>query len=279
MKKLIYTLAFLGLFQLSNAQVKAPQPSPAAQLKQTVGLTEITVDYSRPSAKERKVFGDLVPYNQVWRTGANGSTDISFDTDVVFGGTAVKAGKYALYTVPGEKDWDVILYTDSELWGSPEKLEESLIAVRFKVQSEKTGQFVESLNISFDDLRNNSAHLQIAWENTIIEIPITVDSKKDVLASIDKTLSGPSANDYHQAASYYLSENMDLDKALSWSEKAVQMRPEAFWMIKLQSEIYAAKGDFANAIATAKKSQDLAQKAGNDGYVKMNAANIEKWSK
>lgn len=278
MKKVFFSLTFSAAFML-NAQVTAPQPSPAASVKQTVGLSEITVDYSRPSAKERKIFGGLVPFNQVWRTGANGSTDITFSSDVNFGGTDVKAGKYALYTIPSTNEWEVILYRDTEQWGAPKKLDDNQIAVRCKVKPESVQPAVETFSIGFDGLHNGGTDLVIAWENTAVKVPVTVDSKKEVLASIEKTMNGPSANDFHQAASYYLDEKMDLDKALLWSQKAAEMRPEAFWMMKLQSEIYAAKGDYKNAIQAAKKSLEAAQKAGNSDYIKMNQDNIAAWSK
>ena len=278
MKKLIFTIAVTAAFTL-NAQVKAPQPSPASTLKQTVGLSEVTVEYSRPSAKERKVFGNLVAYDKLWRTGANGSTDITFSSDANFGGTDVKAGKYAVYTIPAQGEWEVILYRDTEQWGVPQNLEESQIAVRCKAKAEKVSPFVETFTIGFDKLRSNGADMVISWENTAVKVPITVDSRKDVLASIAKTMNGPSANDYYQAASYYYEEKMELDKALQWSQKAAELRPDAFWMMKLQSEIYAAKGDYKNAVAVARKSMEAAKKADNQDYVKMNEDNITKWSK
>lgn len=278
MKKAIFSLALTAAFTL-NAQVKAPQPSPSSTLKQTVGLSEITVEYSRPSAKERKVFGELVPFDKLWRTGANGSTDITFSSDANFGGTEIKAGKYSLYTIPSQGEWEVILYKDTEQWGAPEKLEDSQIAVRCKAKAEKASPFVDTFTIGFDKLRNNGADLVISWEDTAVKVPLTVDSRKDVLASIEKTMNGPSANDYYQAASYYYDEKMELDKALKWSQKAAELRPEAFWMMKLQSEIYAAKGDYKNAVATAQKSLEGAKKAGNQDYVKINQDNINKWNK
>lgn len=278
MKRILFSLAFSAAFML-NAQVTAPQASPESTVKQVVGLSEITVDYSRPSTKDRKIFGDLVPLNQLWRTGANGSTDITFSSDVSFGGVDVKAGKYALYTIPTAGDWEVILYRDTEQWGSPEKLDDKQVAARTKVKSQQVSPKIETFTIGFDAIHSAGADLMIGWENTVVKVPLKVDSKKQVLASIEKTMNGPSANDYHQAANYYFEEKMDLDQALEWSKKATDLRPDSFWMMKLQSEIYAAKGDYKNAVSTANKSIEAAKKAGNDGYVKMNEENIKKWNK
>ncbi|MDO5655533.1 MAG: DUF2911 domain-containing protein [Flavobacteriaceae bacterium] len=279
MKKILFFIGLAASVTMMDAQVKAPQPSPAATVKQNVGLSEITVEYSRPSAKNRSIFGDLVPYNQLWRTGANSATSISFNSEVNFGGKTVPAGTYALYSIPKANEWEIILYKDTKVWGAPKTLDENQIATKSVQKSVKISPAVESFQITFDDLRNNGANLVISWENTMVKVPITVDSKKEVLASIEKTMNGPSANDYYQAASYYLDEKMELDKALEWSKKAIQMRPDAFWMTKQQSEIYAEKGDFKNAISSAKNSLEVAKKAGNEDYVKMNEENIKKWSK
>lgn len=281
MKKSILFLFLMGAFATGNAQVKTPQPSPSATVKQSIGLSEVTVDYSRPSANGRQVFGNLVPMNQVWRTGANGSTDITFSGDASFNGIKVPAGKYALYTIPSAADWEIILYKDTEQWGAPKELKEDLVAVRTKVKAEKSVTPFETFNIGFDDLKTDKANLVLNWENTMVKVPIFMDSKKQVLESITTTLGTKEAkaSDYNQAASYYLQEKMDLKKALEYSTKANEMQPDVFYMLKLKSEIEAANGMYKNAVVTAKKSMELAKKEGNDDYVKMNVDNIAKWSK
>lgn len=281
MKKILLSLILVGAVTLGNAQVKAPQPSPSATVKQTIGLSEVTVEYSRPSAKERKVFGNLVPMDQLWRTGANGSTDITFGADAVFGGVKVPAGKYALYSIPGKNDWQVILYKDTEQWGAPKMLKEDMIMAKVKVKSENSATFAESFQIGFQDLKGDQGNLTLNWENTLVKVPIMIDSKMQVLESIKNTLSSKEAkgSDYNQAASYYFDTKMDLKKALEYSKMANKLQPDVFYMLKLQAEIEAANGMKKEAISTAKKSLELSKKANNDDYVKINNDNIAKWSK
>lgn len=281
MKKILLSLILVGAVTLGNAQVKAPQPSPSATVKQTIGLSEVTVEYSRPSAKERKVFGNLVPMDQLWRTGANGSTDITFGADAVFGGVKVPAGKYALYSIPGKNDWQVILYKDTEQWGAPKMLKEDMIMAKVKAKSENSATFAESFQIGFQDLKGDQGNLTLNWENTLVKVPIMIDSKMQVLESIKNTLSSKEAkgSDYNQAASYYFDTKMDLKKALEYSKMANKLQPDVFYMLKLQAEIEAANGMKKEAIATAKKSLELSKKANNDDYVKINNDNIAKWSK
>lgn len=281
MKNIYLSVVLMGAVTFGNAQVKAPQPSPPASVTQALGLSDVKVEYSRPSAKERKIFGDLVPMNQLWRTGANGSTDITFGSEVVFGGTKVPAGKYALYTIPGRNEWEVILYKDTEQWGAPQELKNELITARAKVKPENNPKYAETFEIGFQEVKSDKANLTLSWENTLVKVPLVMDSKMQVLESITKTLSSKEAkgSDYHQAASYYFENGMDSKKALEYSKKANLLQPDVFYMLKLQSEIEAANGMKKEALATAKKSMELAQKAKNADYVKMNADNIAKWSK
>ena len=281
MKKNLLALLVVGAVAMLSAQVKTPQPSPSASVKQAIGLSEVVVEYSRPSANDRKVFGNLVPMGQLWRTGANGSTDITFGQEVNFNGVMVPAGKYALYTMPSGGEWEVVLYKDTEQWGAPKQLDDKLIVAKTKVKALKNPLFVETFSIDFNDLKTDQANLIMSWENTFVKVPIVMDSKKQVLESINSTLSTKEAkaSDYHQAASYYLQEKMDLKKALEYATKANEMQPDVFYMLKLKSEIEAANGMKKEAIATAAQSLALAKKAGNDDYVKINMDNIAKWGK
>ena len=281
MKRIYFSVFLIGAIAFGNAQVKTPQPSPSATVKQTIGLSEVSVEYSRPSANERKIFGNLVPMNQVWRTGANGSTDITFANEASFNGIKVPAGKYALYTIPSANEWEIVLYKDTEQWGAPKELNEEEIVARTKVKAEKNPLFVETFSIGFNDLKTDKANLILSWENTMVKVPIVMDSKKEVLESINATLGKKEAkaSDYNQAAGYYFQEKMDLKNALEYSTKANEMQPDVFYMLKLKAEIQAANGMKKEAIETAKKSMELAKKASNDDYVKMNADNIAKWSK
>ena len=281
MKRIYLSVFLVGAIAFGNAQVKTPQPSPSGSVKQAIGLSEVVVEYSRPSANDRKVFGNLVPMNQLWRTGANGSTDITFGQEAQFNGVMVPAGKYALYTMPAGGEWEVVLYKDTEQWGAPKDLKAEEIVARTKVKAQINPLFVETFSIGFDDLKTDKANLILSWENTMVKVPIVMDSKKQVLESINSTLSTKEAkaSDYNQAASYYLQEKLDLKKALEYSKKANLLAPDTFYMLKLQAEIEAANGMKKEAIATAAQSLALAKKAGNDDYVKINMDNIAKWSK
>lgn len=280
MKKIATFILFLSFAYLANAQVKTPQPSPESTVKQKIGLTDIEVNYSRPSVKGRTIFGELVPFGKLWRTGANASTDIEFSNDFKFGDQEVKAGKYSIYSYPNKDEWKVILYKDTDHWGTPgDQFNEDLIAAEYTTKPVQVSPLVETFTIGFDALRNETAHLTLSWENTAVSIPISVDTKTPVMKSIEKTFSGPTANDYYSAANYYYSEEIQLENALKWINKAVEMRPEAFWILKVKSEIQAKMGDYKGAIKTAKLSIQKAEKAQNVQYVKFNKENITNWKK
>lgn len=273
-------LAVCLLFGLSGlkAQITTPQPSPAAEVTQTVGLTEVSVKYSRPAMKGRKVFGDLVPYGAVWRTGANANTVVSFQHDVVVGGQEVKAGSYALYTVPSEKSWEIYLYSDTGNWGAPQQWDDSKVVAKVTAEVEKLSKTVESFTIGIDDLTNNGATLGISWENTYAGMDFEVPTRKMAMASIERTMQGPGPQAYFSAAVYYLEEGQDLDQALAWINKAVEGQEEPpYWMLRQKSLIQAGLGDKEGAIATAKASLAGAEKAGNMDYVSLNKKSLKEW--
>lgn len=259
------------------AQIQTPAPSPLQKIEQKVGLTDITVEYSRPSMKGRKIFGGLENYNEIWRTGANGNTTVSFSDNVMIGGKEVKAGKYALYTKPGIQNWDVYFYSKNDNWGEPEKWDESLVVASVNVLVNSLPMDIETFTISFDNLKNDSAELGLMWENTYVAIPIQVATDEMVSASINRVMNGPGANDYYSAAVYYLESGKDINKAKEWIDKAVEMRSDAFWYYRQQSLIYAKSGDKKGAIKAAQKSLELAQKAGNNDYVALNTKSLKEW--
>ncbi len=279
MKNYFILLVLFCLALPSFGQVQTPQPSPEATVSQNVGLSEVSVNYSRPSAKGRTIFGGLVPFGELWRTGANGSTDITFSQEVTFGGKKVPAGTYSIYTIPRKDMWDVILYTETEHWGTPSDYSESKAAAVAKVAPSTSSSRIESFTIEFDDLRNSSASIVLAWDQTVVKVPITLNTTEEVQKSIDSALAGPTANDYFSAARYYFEEGLDMNKAYEWVKKATSMNDKAFWMLKVQAEIEAQMGNNFDAIQTAKKSIELAEKAGNNQYIEFNKANIAKWSK
>jgi hypothetical protein len=283
MRKIIVMLALVVANFVVEAQVKTPQSSPSAKIEQVVGLTTVQVEYSRPSAKGRTVYGDLVPFGKMWRTGANANTTISFTEDVKVGGKDLKKGKYALYTTPKADSWDVIFYTDTNNWGLPETWNESNVALKITVKPETLTKSVESLSIFLNNLTNDSGVIELAWERTMIAIPFTVPTQETALKSIEKTLAGPSAGDYFSAAQYYYQTNSDMTKALSWVNSAISNSPKdrdvPFWYLRLKSLIQAKNGDKKGAISTAKESLALSVKAGNGDYEKMNKDSIAEWSK
>ncbi len=265
---------------VSEAQVKTPQPSPKSTLTQVVGLTNVEVVYSRPSAKGRDVFNNLVPFGKLWRTGANENTTISFSDDVVIDGKTLPKGKYALFTTPRADSWEVFFYKSTDNWGNPETWDETKVALKTSVKSEHLDRNVESFTIGITNLDNNFAHLEISWEKTIVAIKFEVPTAKTAMASIDKVLAGPSAGDYFSSAQYLLNSNGDMTKALTYINKALDMnKDKPFWYTRLKSLIQAKQGDKNGAIETAKISLAAAEAAKNQDYVKMNKDSIAEWSK
>lgn len=283
MKRLFFALAILIANLTIEAQVKTPAPSPKAVLNQTVGLTEVTLDYSRPSSKGRTVFGDLVPFGKLWRTGANANSTITFSDDVVIKGTTVPKGKYAIYTTPKADMWEIILYTSTDNWGTPENWDANKVAVSTNVDPILLNHPVETFTMSINNITNDSATLDISWEKTMVSLKFDVPTKKAAMASIDKVLAGPTAADYFSSAQYLYAAETDLNKALEYVNKAVTMvkagEDVPFWHLRLKSLIQAKLGDKSGAIATAKLSLASAEKAKNNDYVKMNNDSIKEWSK
>ncbi|MFY0712743.1 DUF2911 domain-containing protein [Seonamhaeicola sp. NFXS20] len=279
MKKLLLLLITFATVYSVQAQVKAPQPSPTAKLEQKVGLTDITIEYSRPGVKGRKVFGGLVPYGEIWRTGANKNTIITFNTNATIDGQTLKAGSYAIFTKPGEESWEVYFYKDTNNWGAPKEWDETKVALKTTVKSYPVPFNVETFAIDINNISNNGGHLEFIWEKTYVAVPFTVPTDEGVLASINEVMSGPSVNDYYAAATYYLESNKNIEKAMEWIDKAVEMTKDQprFWILRKQALIHAKAGDKKGAITAAKSSLKLAEKEGNKGYVKMNQDSLKEW--
>ena len=282
MRAIIFTL-LLFTVNLSFSQINTPRVSPASEVEQMVGLTEIEIEYSRPSMRGREVFGNLVPFGKVWRTGADNSTKISFDTDVIISGKTIQSGTYSIFSIPNKESWEIILYSDVELWGVPRDWSENKIVFSsmFDVKKLKKSNTVETFTISFNDLTNNDVNMSISWENTSVDIKIEVPTRSMVESDINKVLSdNPKSSDYYAAAVFYRQENINLDKALEWMNKAIEMNESPrFWQYRQQSLIMAANDKFADAVDAAKKSLKLAIEADNQDYIKMNRESIAEWSK
>ncbi|MBP6185769.1 MAG: DUF2911 domain-containing protein [Saprospiraceae bacterium] len=277
MKK-FFLFSFLLIGTAALAQIKTPAPSPLGKLIQTVGLTDVTVEYSRPSAKGRTIFGDLVPFGTMWRTGANASTKVTFSEDVVVEGVAVKAGTYALFTTPGQTEWDVILYKNSKVNGVPSPWDPAEEAARFKVKSQTLPIDVETLMFNIGMITNDGAQLQLVWQKTLVPINFTVPTEAAVMKNIDKVMAGPAAGDYFAAGRYMFEANKDKKKALEYIQKANSLDPK-FWTLRTESLVLADLGRKSDAIATAKRSLELAKTAENDDYIRMNEKSIAEWSK
>jgi len=277
--KFITLLLLVGAFTL-QAQIETPAPSPSSKIEQAIGLTDVSVDYSRPAMRGRTIFGNLVPYGKIWRTGANSRTKFTTSTDINVNGKELKKGSYAILTIPEKETWDVIFYTEYNTGGAPATLDESKVALRVSTKVIPTNYPMENFTIAFGDLADGvSGNMYMMWETSRVPLKIETPTDKMAIESIEKTMAGPTANDYFSAASYYRSSGKDLNKALVWVDKAVEMNPDAFWMSRQKSLIQADLGDTTGAIATAKVSLAAAEKAGNADYVKMNKESIAEWTK
>lgn len=273
-------LICLGSFSIT-AQIETPQPSPAAMTSQTVGLTEITIDYSRPYKRDRVIFGELVAFDQKWRTGANKNTIITVSDMLIFGKDTLQAGTYSIFTTPmSGSSWDVYFYTDTDNWGTPETWNEDLVAVKTTASISKLNTVAESFTIGVDNVSMVGADLNFSWDKTKATVSFTVPTNETVMADINKVMAGPSSGDYYKAADFYLSQKMELETALEYINKALGMRDDSpFWYLRKKALIQAEMGDYKSAIATAKLSLEAAKVAKYDAYIKSNEKSIEEWSK
>lgn len=251
------------------AAIEFPAPSPFSKVEQKVGLTTVTVEYSRPGVKGREVFGGLVPYGEMWRTGANSATKITFDQDVIFGGETVAAGSYGLFTIPGEQSWEVILSSETKLWGA-NGYDKSDDAARVSVRSIKLSQPVESFTIGFDLLRDDSAILFLDWENTRVPVELKTTDEARILATVADEMppvDEANAGLLFNSARYFHEHGGDLKKALVWAEAACSKRPEAHYMALVKAKIEKDLGKKKAAKATAEKALEMARDKGDSGMV------------
>jgi len=280
MKKILIAFAIILAPFATEAQIKVPQASPKGYIKQTVGLTDVEVTYSRPGARGRAVFGNLVPFGKLWRTGANENTIINFGDDVVIDGKTLKKGKYSIYTIPKIESWEVIFYLSTDNWGLPENWNEAYVALRTTVKEEALPTPVETFTIGINGLDQNFAYLEMAWENSHVALKFEVPTAKIATASIQKTLAGPTWNDYYAASQYLFQSNGNMISARDYVDKALEMSTEKpYYLTRLKSLIQAKQGDKAGAIETAKISLAAAEAANNQDYVKMNKDSISEWSR
>jgi tetratricopeptide (TPR) repeat protein len=273
MQKLILAAALSFAVMNTNAQaIKTPAPSPTQTIKQDFGISSVELIYSRPSMKGRKVFGDLVPWGKVWRTGANSATRIKFADDVTFGGQTLKAGEYALYTVPNEKEWEIIINKGSANWGTDYKQEDDVI--RVKAKSSKLDDAVESFTMQFANVKPSTAELQIMWDKTSVSVPFSTDVESKVMAQINNAMNKDN-RPYFQSAMYYMDNGKDLNQALAWFDKAAEMNPNAYWIQHQRANALAKLGRKQEAKDAAEKSMKMAKEQKNEDYVRLNEKLIE----
>ena len=268
-RKLFFSGAAVLMMLTADAQaLKTPAPSPSQTIKQEFGITNVELTYSRPNIKGRKVYGDLVPYGKVWRTGANAATRIKFADDVQVGGVDVKAGDYVIYTIPTANEWEVIINKGITNWGSDGYKQEDDVA-RFKVKPMTLTQPVETFTMQFANIKANSTELHIMWDRTAVSVPINMDVDKKVMAQINNVMNKDN-RPYFQSAMYYMESGKDMNQALAWLDKAIEQNPNAFWMHHQRANALAKLGKKEEARTAANKSIELAKAAKNDDYVKLN---------
>lgn len=277
MKKLL-TLALAFVTYVGFGQIETPAASPSSKVEQTVGLTTITIEYSRPGVKGRTIFAEdgLVPLGKKWRTGANAATKISFSDDVTVGGTKLEAGPYAVLTTPNAESWDVHFYKHESRGFGPYLEKEPDASYTADVR--KMNGSMETFTISVQDITTNSCNIDILWADTWVAVPVEVEVDERVMANIERVMAGPSNNDYYQAASYMHTAGKDLNTALAYINKATDVEEPRFWQVRRKALILADMGRVKEAIAAATQSLELAEKAGNDDYIRMNKKSIDEWS-
>jgi hypothetical protein len=274
-KLIIMLLSVCLLAFTANAQIQTPQASPGATISQTVGLGKVTVEYSRPALKGRKMFGVQVPYGKVWRTGANKITNVILSDEMMVNGQKVAAGTYGLFTIPTATEWTIILNKDADLWGAYDYKQENDV-VRFTVKAQNLAKAQESFTIEFIDFNANETNVAISWENAMVKFPIKHDSDAKIMAEIQKKMAGSeiSVGTYSAAANYYYDTNRDLKQAYEWATKVVE-NDQKFWTYYLRGKIAAKIGQCDVAVADATKGLAMAKEAGDDAYI-LNHQNVLK---
>ncbi|MDB2467216.1 DUF2911 domain-containing protein [bacterium] len=263
-----------------SAQIETPAPSPLSTIEQKVGLSDVSITYSRPSVKGRTIFGDLVQYGEMWRWGANASTKFTTSDDIKIEGHDVPAGTYAMYAIPGQETWTIVIHKNTSYWGTGgSKYKESEDLVRFEVKANSSYPVkVETMTFQFSNITTSGCDIEFMWENTQLSMKVETQVDAQVMKEIEMKMKGVSSATYYQAARYYYENDKDMNKAFEWINKAL-VDNEKFWMVRLKALIQAKMGDYAGAIETAKRSKTLAEEAGNKDYVRMNDKSIAEWKK
>ncbi|MGZ3896695.1 MAG: DUF2911 domain-containing protein [Flavisolibacter sp.] len=266
--RLLIVVLTLSLTTARSQTLKTPQPSTTQMIKQDLGIGSVELSYSRPGMKGRRIFGDLVPYGKVWRTGANSATTLSFSDSVSIGGVAIAPGKYGLLSIPGQDQWILILSRQTDVT-SPAAYHEESDVVRFSAKPSLVKDPVETFTMQFANVKATSADLQLMWDNVVVSLPIVSSVENRVMAQIDNIMNHDN-RPYFQAAMYYMETGKDLNQALAWLDKAIEQNPDAFFIYHQKANVLARLGKKEEARAAAEKSMELAKKAKNDDYVELN---------
>jgi len=274
MRKIIFTAIAAIILFTAGAQLKTPAPSPPQTIKQDFGLSAIELSYSRPGMKGRKIFGDLVPYGKIWRTGANNATTITFGDDVIISGTKVPAGKYGLLTIPDKDKWTLIITKQLDITTNISAYKQDQDAVRLTVEAMKMKESMETFTMQFANIKPTSCELDLMWDNIAVAMPITTDVETKVMAQIDQLMNKDN-RPYYNAAMYYMENGKDLNQALAWFDKAAEQQPDAYWVFHQRANCLAKLGKKNEAKASAEKSKALATTAKNEDYVKLNEKLLE----
>lgn len=268
-KKFTGAIAIVALTSSTlSAQLKVPAPSPMQTIKQTFALSDITIEYSRPSAKGRVIFGDVVSFGSIWRTGANSTTKITFGEDVKVEGNDVKAGTYGLYTIPNKDSWEIMLYKDLTLGGNVADYKKENEVARFTVKPTSLTEKVETFAINVADITANSANVELVWEKTRTAFKVVADIDSKIMKTIETTIVKDN-RPYYQAASYYYDNDKDLKLASEWIDKAITSNPKAYWVVLLKAKIQYKAKDLKGAAITAEQAKVLATADQDDAYIKM----------
>lgn len=268
----------IGISFVTNAQIEIPMASPLSKLEQKIGITDISIEYSRPSVNGRVIFGGLIPYGEIWRTGANVNTKITFSDDVKISGKDLKKGTYALYTIPNKSSWEVIFYQKFDNWGTPKTWDTSLESLRFSVVPQALLTSVETFTILFSDLKSNQGTLNLTWDKTQISFKIEVPTHEKVSKKIQQVMAGPTSRDYILAARYYLDNEIELPTALIYIDKALVSNPENYGNLRTKALILWKLNQKTDAKKVMNQALELAKKDQNNEYIKLIDQSLKTWN-
>lgn len=266
-------MMIISINQKGNAQVKIPPASSAQTIVQSLGISKITLVYSRPNMNGRKIFGGLEPYGKVWRTGANQIPTITFESEVTVAGNKVAPGTYGILTVPNKDRWTIIFTKNYNQWGSY-TYNQAEDLFRFSVTPQLLDKPVETFTISFSEVTPSSAKMNLSWENTLVSYDLSVDEDAEIMASIQEAMKGDK-KPYFAAAQYYYKNNKDINQALDWLNKAEEEAPKATYIKYWKALVQIEAGDKTGAMATAQKGLEIAKQENNDEYVRLNQQVLE----